>query len=629
MLCLLIINVIVYSNTLHSPFVFDDEDNIVNNSFIRMKELSFQTLSDAAFKSILSKRPVANISFALNYYLGGYHAWGYHLVNIAIHLITAIILFYLFRITIILSGKDGSIECMNPNTGSILTEQQPGNHNYNRVTGSYLTDWAPLLAALLWMVHPAQTQAVTYIVQRMTSLSAMFFVLTIFCYAQGRLAQISKRSSWFFFAVSFVSGLLAMGSKEIAATLPFFILLYEWYFFQNLRFTWVKRNLLLFAGVFLFIGTLSYIYLGESPIHRILLSYADRDFTMAQRVYTQFRVVVFYAGLLICPHPSRLSLDHDFPVSSSLLDPITTLLSMGLIISILLLSIIYAKKEKILSFGIFWFIGNLFIESSVIGLEIIFEHRLYLPSMFIILAAVCSIFRVIKSGRLAFIFLVSVALIFSLWTYQRNSVWKDEITLLKDSAEKAPKKARPHYNLGIALAEKGRSLEAIRQYRMALAINPNYASVHTNLGIELFNMGKIDEAIAHYERALSIKPDFFYAHLNLGRTLAFLGKYEQAAVHYSKALEANPKSADAYNNMANLFLKKGELKKAAEYYKKAIQLNSKHAAAFNGLGLALTKIGRFDEATVLFKEALRINPDYADAKSNLNIMLNRKANHSQ
>ncbi|MBU1054756.1 MAG: tetratricopeptide repeat protein [Proteobacteria bacterium] len=627
---LLVINTIVYSNTLHSPFVFDDKDNIVNNSFIRLNELSFQNLSDAAFKSNLPTRPVANISFALNYYLGGYQVWGYHLVNISIHLMTAIVLFYLFRITIILSAREDPIECMKSNTDSVLTKQQVSNHIYNPgQTGSVSINWVPFMASLLWMVHPVHTQAVTYIVQRMTSLAAMFFILSVFFYAKGRIAQINKKDCRLFFAGCLISGLLAMGSKEIAAMLPVFILLYEWYFFQNLSFAWLRRNIVIFIIVILFIGLLSFIYLGENPIHRILSFYAKRDFTMTQRIYTQFRVVIFYVGLLIYPHPSRLSLEHDFPISSSLLDPISTLLSMGLIMSVLLLSIKYAKKEKILSFGIFWFIGNLLIESSVIGLEIIFEHRLYLSSMFISLAVVYLIFRAMKSGRLAYIFLVSVVLIFSVWSHQRNNVWKDAITFWQDSTSKSPNKSRPHNNLGIALAEKGQPFEAITQYQMALAINPNYVSARMNLGYELFSLGKANEAIAHYKKVLSIKPDHFYAHFYLGRALILLGKYEEAAEHYSKALASNPKSADVYNNMGNLFLIRGDFKKAAEYYQKAIQLDSQHTKAFNGLGSVLTKIGKFDEAAILFKEALRINPDDEAAKTNLDLLLNRKTNQSQ
>jgi hypothetical protein len=138
------------------------------------------------------------------------------------------------------------------------------------------------------------------------------------------------------------------------------------------------------------------MYLGTHPVEKILSGYKARDFTPAQRVLTQFRVVIFYITLLIFPHPSRLNLDHDFPISNSLIDPVTTILSIGVIVGLMGLAIYKGKKERLLSFCILWFLANLVIESSVIGLEIIFEHRMYLPFMLLSLMAVTLAYRYIK-----------------------------------------------------------------------------------------------------------------------------------------------------------------------------------------------------------------------------------------
>ena len=168
--------------------------------------------------------------------------------------------------------------------------------------------------------------------------------------------------------------LLAVGSKENAVTLPFFILLYEWYFFQNLANDWLKRRLSVIIGVLVFSALLSFLFLGPNPLETIMAGCEDRTFTLTERFLTQFRVVIHYISLLVYPHPSRLNLEHDFALSYSLFYPITTLFSIGAIIALLGLAIYLAKKKRLISFCILWFLGNLIIESSIIGLEIIFEQ---------------------------------------------------------------------------------------------------------------------------------------------------------------------------------------------------------------------------------------------------------------
>jgi len=201
----LVLGCLIYSNTLEAPFYFDDLPNIVQNPHIRLTELTLEDLTRAGFKSHSSSRPIANITFALNYYLQQYDVTGYHVINIIIHLLTGIFLYFFIRITLHLSIP----ESPNP---SIIS----------------------FFAALLWLVHPIQTQSVTYIVQRMNSMAAMFYILSLLLYVCGRLAR-QNRIMWPYFGGCAVAGVLAMGCKQIAATLPFFLLLYEWYFFQDLK----------------------------------------------------------------------------------------------------------------------------------------------------------------------------------------------------------------------------------------------------------------------------------------------------------------------------------------------------------------------------------------------------------
>ncbi|MGD8993526.1 MAG: tetratricopeptide repeat protein [Desulfobacterales bacterium] len=616
-LTLVIIVAAIYVNTLGVPFVFDDVPNIKHNPHITHTRFSSDGLLRAGFESPMSSRPVAYISFGLNYYFGGYNVFGYHVVNIVIHLITGFLLFVFVQTTLLLSLQTTGDGC-GPKPSAAVSVPARG---WRSLEPSWVSFWT----AALWLVHPVQTQSVTYIVQRMNSMATLFFVLSLLLYARGRISQKqganasgrTRAQPYMWFGGSLLGGLLALGSKEIAATLPFFIFLYEWYFFQDLSRLWLKRYWIWVVVIPIIFVLVVAIYLGAHPWDKILASYAGRDFTPLQRVLTEFRVVIFYLSLLLWPHPSRLNLEHDFTLSYSLFDPVTTALSLGLLLGLLVLGVVLAPRQRILSFCLLWFLGNLVIESSVIGLELVFEHRLYMPSMFMILAVVMLFCRYVRHRWLQAMLLAAVVMAGALGTFERNKVWQDEVTLLRDCIAKSPRKARSYYNLGIALAERGHADEAIKHYRAALQINPGYAAVHTNLGIELYRLGKEDEALDHYAKALEINPDFENAHIQLGVALAGTGRIADAIYHYMEALRINPASADAQNNLGNIYLKQGRLEKAMQHYAQVIKLNPEHAAAFNNMGVVMFQLEKFDRAIVLFKEAVRINPNFNDARNNL------------
>ncbi len=365
---LAVVVILIYADTLTTPFILDDITNIRDNPYIRVPSISLKNLARAGFQSPATERPVANISFALNYFLHGFNLVGFHLVNILIHIFSGIFLYYFVKATL----KTPVLQARFEKCG-----------------------WIPFFTAFIWLVHPLQTQSVAYLVQRMNSLAAMFYVLSMWLYVKFRLNE-GSRGKWPLLAGCVFAGLLALGTKQIAATLPVFIILYEWYFFQGLSVKWGRRHFLILGGIFLLLIIIALIYLDTDPLVRILSAYKHRDFTLIQRVLTQFRVVIFYISLLLWPQPSRLNLDHDFAFSYSLTDPATTLISMLVVAALLVLAFLTARREPLLSYGIFWFFGNLVIESSVIGLELVFEHRNYLPSMFAILAMVALALRYVK-----------------------------------------------------------------------------------------------------------------------------------------------------------------------------------------------------------------------------------------
>jgi tetratricopeptide (TPR) repeat protein len=662
---------LIYSNILEAPFVLDDTVRIQDNPHIRITNLSIKEIVKAGWnKESASKRPIGNMSFALNYYFHQYNLKGYHVVNIIIHIFAGFFLFLFIKTTL-----------------SILSIESKCDH----------PTLIAFFSALIWLVHPVQTQSVTYIIQRLNSLAAMFYVLSFWLYVKGRLAQkqnfrelkpdkIAKikaqpikentppetrnpkpETSYYYlwFAGSVLAWILALGCKQNAATLPFFIVLYEWYFFQNLRKQWFKRHLKYFLGIFVLFLFISLIYLGSDPWEKIsnIGDYAKNEFTIKERALTQPRVVIYYLSLIVFPHPSRLNLDYDFPLSHSLINPITTLLSLGIIVGLLGLAVYMAKKERLLSFCILWFLGNLVIESSLIPLAIIFEHRLYLPSMLVCLVAVIWIFRLLNQKWLGVALLCAVAMLFSFWTYERNSMWVDRVTLWKDCVQKSPNKARPHYNLGKALVAQNRLSEAIDQYfeasrvnpddpdtqnnignvlskqgkeneashyfSEALRIEPDHLLANYNLGSALAEQGQTDEAKKYLFEALRIDPDYGQAHNNLGGVLAAEGKIDQAIGHFSRAIQLDPDNEEAHSNLGNALFSQGKVKEAIRHYSEALRINPDNAQTHCQTGTALAEQGELTGAIRHYSEALRIQPEYAEAHNNLGIALAEQDNVSE
>ena len=518
--------ILLYSTSLDCGFVLDDKNNIEKNPYIQITSITTDSLSEAVTKSVLPRRPVANISFALNYLIHGYDVKGFRLVNIFLHLGTGIILYFLVY--------------------SIL--ELP---NVRRRYGP--PGWIPLVTALVWLLHPMHTQTVNYIVQRMTILAAFFYLLAFLFYIKGRTAE-KIGPKWIFFAGAAIAALLGIGSKETVAMLPFLLVLFDLYFFRDTPALINKRFI---AAILILILTgclLAIVYLGKNPFTYIVNSYHIRDFTLEQRLLTQSRVVLFYLSLIFMPLPSRLNLEHDFQLSMSLFDPLSTIFAIALIIILSIIAIAGAKKHSILSFCIFWYLGNLLIESSVIGLEIIFEHRAYLPSMLIVMLAVMWCQKILHPKWLKITALAVATSCLVFWTYERNTAWSGTVSLLTDSVNKAPGKHRAHLNLGIELKNSNRLDEAISHYQKALQLEPNYAEAYYNLGNAFILQGDFKKATENFFKALALTPEDVDTHYNLGYTLAKLWQFDKAVYHYSEAIRLKPDFMEARKELAELKL---------------------------------------------------------------------------
>lgn len=552
----------VYGHTLAAPFVFDDWRHIEGNPHIRLASLKLTALWRAAFESPLATRPVANISFAFNYYFNRYDPAGYHLVNILIHLVNAILLYWLVK---------------------IIPVQKIGARPPGKVA------WMPLAAAVVWAVHPLHVQSVTYVIQRMNSLAVLCYLLAMLLFARARLDPPGPGRR-FCYAGCLLATILALGSKEISVTLPIFFILFEWYFVRDLRGPRQRGFLVYIVAALAVMAIAAVVFLGNNPLGRIVSSYSIRDFTLQERLLTQPRVIVLYLSQILFPHPYRLNLDHDFALSSSLLVPGGTLPAMLLLAGLFAVAVLAARKERLLSFAVIWLLVNFVIESSVFGLELVFEHRTYLPSVFIVPALVLFSGRFLRPGWRRWMPVLLIALLLAGWTFERNRVWLDEVGLRRDCLQKSPGKPRAYAILANALERRGwvgDDAEAATIYQAGLQLSPTNADEFTyNLGNVMLRLGQAREAESYYRQSLALK-DQAVVRLNLGVALERQGREEAAAAEYAELLQHFPGEARAYNNLGRLMLKAGRLDAAIGAFREALRLRPSYEAARRNLEQAL------------------------------------------
>ncbi|TAL25673.1 MAG: tetratricopeptide repeat protein [Nitrospirae bacterium] len=618
---------LIYSNTFNVPFHWDDTPNIVAN--YKLKDLS-------NFWPPSESRWFGYLTFALNYYFRGMNTTGYHAVNLAIHIFNAILVYWLVVLTF-----------------TFKTPYFLPPFNSPLAKGGYRG--VALFSALLFVSHPIQTQAVTYIVQRFTSLATMFYLLSLVMYIKFRSQQsaISGQQKLYatrytLYAVSLVSAILAMKTKEIAFTLPVVIALYEFMFFEGK----IKRRILYLLPLLLtmFIIPLSLIGI-DKPVGDAIgeLREASQETEQMSRwsyLFTQFRVIITYIRLLVLP--INQNLDYDYPIYHSFFNP-EVFLSFLFLLSIFGLGVYLLHRSRlklqsspplnpllvkegygevrIISFGIFWFFITLSVESSIIPIrDVIFEHRLYLPVIGIIIVFVSATFYILqamtqnpkRSLAACCLLLATAVIVLSIAAYQRNIIWQDGVSLWEDVVKKSPNKARGHSNTGFLYDDNGLTDKAIEEYQIAIRLNPNYGDAHNNLAVAYYNKGLTDMAIEHYQIALRINPNYIEAYYNLGAAYKDKGMTDMAIEYYRIALRINPANADAHVNIANAYDDKGMTDKAIEHYQIALKLNQDNPSAHYNLGVAYERMGLPDEAIKQYQTALGLNPEHKIAGNSLN-----------
>ena len=494
-----------------------------------MTSISLKTLKTAA-RDGLATRLVPNLSFAFNFYFHQHDLWGYHVFNIATHISAAISFYFLSLITLNL---------------------QKISYNKERAA-------IALAASLLWAAHPLQTNATTYIVQRMTSMAALFTFLSIIFYIKGRTTARLPAKLVFFFSC-FLAAVLAFFSKENSAILPLIFLMYEVYFLapnHHRFFTRIRVARLIAACLAIFALTWHYSNGNLYDFYEALLNkYELRDFTLYERLLTQTRVLFLYLSLLALPLPGRLNLSHDFAISTGFFSPPVTFMSILALGGLIFLGFYLYKRQKLISFGVFWLIVTLLIESSVIPLELVFEHRMYFPSSMLILSIVAFIsnYHAKKPATILLIFIVTML---SVATWQRNKVWSNGISLWSDVVAKSPNIVRGYLGLGnsyleIGLPQKADEvfLEANRR-KLEPAYFNNWGRAAFDLGQRLQSMEHSTEAKEHYMKAIGYfkeaireNPNQPQSHYNLGIAYGSVGLKQKARWEMSIGMSLGSRSS--------------------------------------------------------------------------------------
>lgn len=570
-----------YSNTLSSSFHFDDKATILENP--RVKQIP-------SLDQIWSPRSIGVLTFAANYRFGRFEVFGYHFVNLLIHIANGFLVYTLVRLLFRTPGLRG----------------QPPRQTAQRTNG------IALLTALLFLVHPIQTQAVTYIAQRFTSLATLFYLLAVVCYLRYRLADRDASTRILWYASALGGTLLAMFTKEIGFTLPLVLLIVERVCFQTSD--WKG-----WAPLVPFLLTLAVIPLVLQE-HLLNVTRETTDISRLTYLLTQFRVLVTYLRLLILP--VHQSVDYDHPLYHSFLDP-PVFLSLGLLLILgawALYALRQASSWRAAGLGLIWFFVTISVESSIIPIrDVLVEHRLYLPSVGFFLTGSVVAGHLLGHRRAPAMLATALAVAgLAIATYQRNAVWKDEITLWSNAVSANPENPRARTSLGAAYATHRRFDEAINEHVTALRIRPDYAEARNLLGLTYAKQQRFTEAAEELAAAIRLRPDFAEAHHNLGKVYVRQERLNEATREFSIALQLRPDLAEARYHLGNIYANTGRLSEAISELLTAIRLDPDYSDAHYSLGSIYAHQGRTDEAIGEFLTVLRIRPDFMPARQALN-----------
>ncbi len=606
--------VIIYSNTFQVPFILDDSNQIVERPELHLHSLSAKNILNTFFidrgsgKKLF--RPISCFSLALNYYVGRFNVTGYHLFNLAVHILTGI---FLFKTLVLLLG---------------FNHQQFQRNEIKNIAAT---------ATFLWAIHPIQIQAVTYIVQRMASLSAFFYIIGIWAYLKFRSAsQDNNRKHFLIFSlfIFFCSFL----TKENAVLFPVALVLIEFFFLDGVA---VIRShpvrifsvLAILAAVFIVFS-----FCTMSP-DKILSSYAYRPFTLEQRLLTEPRILLFYLFQLFYPIPGQFSITHSFLLSNSLFNPLSTFAAIAAITLIVIFSIVTCRRYPFIGFPLLFYFSHHLVESTFLSLELVFEHRNYLPSFFIFLPlsyGMCKLMTQYQKqnkliSSLLFLFLFCLFFLVGFSTYQRNADWKSHKSLWESSIKSSPDLIRPYAQLGWHYTrESSKNLEKARHYfHTGLTKKASYnlfekAMLWTGLSVTYEKSNNIEKSINATLNYLSMlntqtrdTPELLElkatrnlissGHFYLANQYFLLKKPEKALYHINTAIKImNNDIPDFLNTKSKILITTGQYDQALKILQISLKKNHENWNTCLLVGKALESLTYYNQSFWFYRRALHL-----------------------
>ncbi|MEK9629834.1 MAG: tetratricopeptide repeat protein [Nitrospinota bacterium] len=606
------LGLILFYGTLQSPFHYDDAHAIVENPHI--KDLS-QFQEKVGIQNIFN-RSVLLLSFALNQHVGQLEVFGYHLVNILIHILCSILWFFLVR--------------------EFIDFESP-KANKNKL---------PLICSVFHLVNPLSIQTVTYISSRSSLLATFFFLLAFYILIQilkpAPTSDSKLRTSvlGFFFLIFLFLGI---ASKEIVASFPLIAIVYLW-FSTPLE----EKNKIIpkIAGIlFLFVAFLGYRFFVQGNLFSLRADPTSGEMHRIFYLLSQIKVISSYYLLKLLA-PLNLNFEPDIVLYNSWFHWDWV---FALIFILLLGATIYRQGSKLIKFGALWFIITLLPTSSFIPLkQLATEHRIYLPGLGFSLILGWIFLSIQSRQKITQILLVLFILLSSILTVNRSLDFRSEISLWEDTALKSPRKALVQNNLATAYMGAGELDKAQAALEAALAIKPMQIDSHVNLGhiagrkknwekaIEKFdlgialgtqkadtfyysgfarnNLGRFDEAIPYFKKAISMKPFKADYHFDLGNSYKSLNKFDEALHHFRKTLEIDPQHYKAHNNMGAIYWTLGVLDQAKLEFEKVLQIKSDIPTIHNNLAAIYIKKGEFQNAISHLEKLITMQPENINAR---------------
>jgi tetratricopeptide (TPR) repeat protein len=596
----LVVLLLVYAPSFSGAWIYDDEPNILNNDNIHLTQINISSLKKTFFLKSQDpytadriKRPLAYLSFALNWYGGQHRVFGYHVVNFIIHVTTAVFLYLFIKNSLMLP---------------IFEDRY---HDQAHL--------AAFLSTMIWAIHPIHVTAITYIVQRMASMAGMFTVMSLYAYLKARTARLPAAKIVGFMACGLLM-LCAFATKENSAMLPVSLFLYEILVIRGVAHLNMKQMVRWVLPVLVMVILVGMLYI--HPAH-LLDGYQNRPYTAVERVMTEPRVVLHYLKMLFYPLLSEMTLVHDVDVSTSLWSPWTTLPSIILVGMIFLSALFWLPRRlPLIAFAVVFFFINHAIEGSFIGIELIYEHRNYIPSMLLFLIPAMLLLRALNHfsyhRKIQMLYVVSAALILASMghsTYAYSNLFRHGLVFWRDNAKKSPRLSVVQNNYGVELLKHGFNDKAVELLQRAEALDRYFN--YSQKGVTSHNLGLYYEtiendnkrALSYYKKATDITLNVKKMWLAYARSERVNGNVGKAEAIVTDCLNKWPNDAEFLTAMGTIQLLKGKTDAALSYARQARSVLNRAHGPLAIFGEVYRLQGNLAKAVFFWQAYRRERPD--------------------